>query len=210
MKQMYSIEAKDLSQKEKYFLLLGGIGPRPIAFVSTISKDGIPNLAPFSFFNAFGSNPPVVIFSPATTTDPKKPHKDTYTNLIETKECVVQMVSYEMAERMNLCAQDLEAGINEFEISGFTELASDIVKPPRVKESPYQMECKLLEMKSIGDGAGSANLAICEVLKFHVDESVFKPDTTRIDPRKIDLIGRNGEYYYTRASGEAIFEMKRV
>jgi len=209
MKQMYSIEAKDLSQKEKYFLLLGGIGPRPIAFVSTISKEGIPNLAPFSFFNAFGSNTPEVIFSPATSPNPDKHYKDTYTNLVDTKECVVQMVTFDMAEKMNLCAQDLEAGVNEFEISGLTELASDIVKPPRVKESPYQMECKLLEMKSIGDEPGSANLAICEVLKFHVDESVFKPDTTRIDPQLIDLIGRNGEHYYTRASGDAIFEMKR-
>ena len=204
------MDAQELSPKEKYFLLIGGIGPRPIAFVSTVSKDGVPNLAPFSFFNAFSSNPPVVVFSPAKTANPDKPYKDTYTNLVETKECVIQMVSYEMAEKMNLCAQDLEAGVNEFDISGFTELASDLVKPPRVKESPYQMECKLLEMKQLGDGPGAGNLAICEVIKFHVDEAVFKAGSKKIDPQKIDLIGRNGEYYYTRASGDAIFEIKRT
>lgn len=207
---MYSVEAKDLNPKERYFLLIGGVAPRPIAFVSTLSRTGIPNLAPFSFFNAFSSNPPVVIFSPARSPNSDKPFKDTYTNLVETKECVVQMVSYDMVEKMNLTAQDLDADINEFEISGLTELTSDLVKPPRVKESPFQMECKLLEMKNLGDQAGAGNLAICEVLKFHIDEKVFKEGTQRIDPQKIDLIGRNGEYYYTRASGDAIFEMKRV
>ncbi|MDA0773065.1 MAG: flavin reductase family protein [Cyanobacteria bacterium] len=205
---MHSVLASNLSPKEKYFYLIGGIGPRPIAFVSTISRDGIPNLAPFSFFNAFSSNPPVVVFSPARTANPDKPFKDTYTNLVETKECVVQMVNYEMREKMKLCAQDLDADINEFDISGLTQIPSDIVKAPRVKESPFQMECKLLEMKQLGDQPGAGNLAICEVLKFHVDESVFKPGTERIDPQAIDLIGRNGEHYYTRASGDAIFEMK--
>lgn len=205
---MHSVLASNLSPKEKYFYLIGGIGPRPIAFVSTISKNGIPNLAPFSFFNAFSSNPPVVIFSPARSSNPEKPFKDTYTNLVETKECVVQMVSYEMREQMKLCGQDLDADINEFDISGLTQIPSDIVKAPRVKESPFQMECKLLEMKQLGDQPGAGNLAICEVLKFHVNESVFKLGTERIDPQAIDLIGRNGEHYYTRASGDAIFEMK--
>lgn len=207
---MYSIEAKDLSPKERYFYLTGGVAPRPIAFVSTISKEGIPNLAPFSFYNAFSSNPPVVVFSPARTANPDKPYKDTYTNLIETKECVIQSVTYEMAEKMNLTAQDLDSGVNEFELAGFTELPSDIVKPPRVKESPFQMECKLLEMKHLGEEPGSGNLAICEVLKFHIDESVFKDDSKKIDTKKIDLVGRNGEHYYTRASGAAIFEIKRI
>lgn len=204
----HSVLASDLSPKERYFYLIGGIGPRPIAFVSTLSKDGAINLAPFSFFNAFSSNPPVVIFSPARSSNPEKPFKDTYTNLIETNECVVQMVSYEMREKMKLCAQDLDADINEFDISGLTQIPSDIVKAPRVKESPFQMECKLLEMKQLGDQPGAGNLAICEVLKFHVNESVFKAGTERIDPQAIDLIGRNGEHYYTRASGDAIFEMK--
>lgn len=205
--RMQSVLASDLSPKEKYFYLIGGIGPRPIAFVSTLSKEGINNLAPFSFFNAFSSNPPVVIFSPARTANPDKPFKDTYTNLVETQECVVQMVNYVMREKMKLTAQELDASIDEFQVSGLTPIASDIVKAPRVKESPFQMECKLLEMKQLGDQPGAGNLAICEVLKFHVDPAVFKPGTERIDPQLIDLIGRNGEYYYTRASGDAIFEM---
>jgi flavin reductase (DIM6/NTAB) family NADH-FMN oxidoreductase RutF len=207
-KPMYSVEAKDLSLKEKYFLLIGGIAPRPIAFVSTISAAGIANLAPFSFFNAFSSNPPVVIFSPAVSSDPERPYKDTYINLLETKECVVQMVNYEIAERMNICAKDWEPLVSEFEVSGFTPIPSDLVKAPRVKESPFQMECKLLEMKSLGTDPGAGNLAICEVLKFHVDDNVFREGTTRIDPHKIDLIGRNGERYYTRAFGDAVFEIK--
>jgi flavin reductase (DIM6/NTAB) family NADH-FMN oxidoreductase RutF len=206
---MFSVESKDLSPKELYFYLIGGIAPRPIAFVSTISKDKIYNLAPFSFFNAFSSDPPVVIFSPARTANPDKPFKDTYTNLVDTRECVVQLVNYQMRQQMNLCAQDLDANIDEFEISGFTPIPSDLVKAPRVKESPFQMECKLLEMKPLGDRPGAGNLAICEVLKFHIDENIFKEGTQRIDPQKIDLISRNGENYYTRASGEAIFEMQR-
>lgn len=203
---MHSVLASDLSPKERYFYLIGGIGPRPIAFVSTISSDGVYNLAPFSFFNAFSSNPPVIIFSPARSSNPDKPYKDTYTNLVETGECVVQMVSYEMKDKMKLCAQEIDE--DEFKVSGLTPIASDLVKAPRVKESPFQMECKLMEMKNLGNEPGSGNLAICEVLKFHVDPEVFKPGTERIDPQKIDLIGRNGEYYYTRASGDAIFELK--
>jgi flavin reductase (DIM6/NTAB) family NADH-FMN oxidoreductase RutF len=205
---MYSVLAKDLSPKELYFYLIGGISPRPIAFVSTISNDGVCNLAPFSFFNAFSANPPVVIFSPARTADPNRPQKDTYINLMQNGECVVQMVSYEMREKMNNCSLDFPSDIDEFEVSGLTKIPSDLIKPPRVAESPFQMECRLMEMKSLGDAPGAGNLAICAVLKFHIDPKIFKPETHRIDPDKIDLIGRNGEYYYTRASGDAVFEMK--
>jgi len=188
--------------------LIGGIGPRPIAFVSTISNEGVCNLAPFSFFNAFSANPPVVIFSPARTADPERPQKDTYNNLVANGECVVQMVSYQMREKMIICAEDYPSNIDEFSVSGFTKIPSDLIKPPRVAESPFQMECRLMEMKSLGTSPGAGNLAICEVLKFHIDQNVFKPGTKRIDPEKIDLIGRNGEYYYTRASGDAMFEMR--
>jgi len=205
---MFSVEAKDLSQKEKYFLLIGAVTPRPIAFVSTISKEGIFNLAPYSFFNAFSSEPPVLIFSPARSPDPERPYKDTYLNLIDTGECVVQMVTYAIAEKMKLCSEPLEHNISEFDFSGLTPIPSDLVKAPRVKESPIQMECKLMEMKVLGDKPGAGNLAICEVVKFHIDESLFKPGTQRIDPQKADLIGRNGEHYYTRASGAAIFELR--
>lgn len=206
---MYSIEAKELSQRDIYFLMLGGIAPRPIAFVSTISKEGVYNLAPFSFFNAFGSNPPIVIFSPASTGNPERPHKDTYINLVDTQECVVQIVSYEFAEKMILTSAEAPHNVDEFKLSGLTPIPSDIVKAPRVKESHFQMECKLLEMKSYGENIGAANLAICEVVKFHIDENIFQEGSrTRIDPQKIDAIGRNGGFNYTRASGDAIFELK--
>lgn len=205
---MYSVLAQDLSQKEKYFLMIGAIIPRPIAFVSTISKDGIYNLAPFSFFNAFGTNPPIVIFSPSPTGNAERPQKDTYVNLMDTKECVVQMVSYEFAEKMFKSSEAVAPEVDEFKLVGLSPIASDLVKAPRVKESHFQMECKLLEMKTIGDGAGAANLAICEVLKFHIDENIFKEGSqSRIDPEKLHAIGRLGEHYYTKAFAD-VFELK--
>ena len=205
----YSKEAHELSPKERYFLLIGSISPRPIAWVSTISKDGKTNIAPFSFFNAFSSNPPVLIFSPATSPDPKRPKKDTYINLVETQECVVNLVNYELKEQMNLSSKDFSFGDSEFDQAKIETIESDLIKAPRVKASPVQFECKLLEMKELGDKPGAGNLAICEIVKFHVNENVFKEGSERIDPDKLDIIGRNGEYNYTRASGDAIFELKR-
>lgn len=205
---MYSKAASDLSSKEKYFFLIGGINPRPIAFVSTVSKDGIYNLAPFSFFNAVSAEPPIVVFGPSCTDDPSRLYKDTYTNLVDTGECVIQMVTYNMREAMMKCAENYPPDVDEFKISGFTPIASDLVKAPRVEESPFQMECKLLEMKNFGKFPGGGNMAICEVLKFHVNERIFKPGTTRIDPCAMDLIGRNGDRFYTRSHGDALFEMK--
>jgi flavin reductase (DIM6/NTAB) family NADH-FMN oxidoreductase RutF len=205
----YSKEAQELSTKEIYFFLIGAISPRPIAWVSTVNKEGQTNLAPFSFFNAFSSNPPVVIFSPAVSPDPDRPYKDTYLNLIETKECVVNLVNYELCEQMNLSSKDLEYGQSEFDFAKLETLESDLIKAPRVKEAPVQLECKLMEMKQLGDKPGAGNLAICEVVKFHFKENIFKEGTTRIDANALDAVGRNGEYYYTRASGEALFEIKR-
>lgn len=205
---MHSVLAQDLSQKEKYFLMIGAIIPRPIAFVSTISKNGIYNLAPFSFFNAFGTNPPIVIFSPSPTGDSARPQKDTYINLMDTKECVVQIVSHEFAEQMFKTAEAIPYEEDEFQLSGLSPIPSDLVKAPRVKESHFQMECKLLEMKTIGEGAGAANLAICEVIKFHIDENIFREGSqSRIDPEKLHAIGRLGEHYYTKAFGD-VFELK--
>jgi flavin reductase (DIM6/NTAB) family NADH-FMN oxidoreductase RutF len=202
---MRSYDAKSLSNSEKYFLMISGIAPRPIAFVSTISTEGIANLAPFSFFNACGCEPPIVIFCPAAKDDEGKIQKDTYNNLIATKECVIHSVTYEMREKMLITSKDFAANINEFEESGFTAIKSDLVKAPRVKESPFQMECRLLEMKNYGTG----NLAICEVLKFHIEDSWFKnSDSLRIDQDQIDLIGRNGGAYYTRSNSSSRFEMK--
>ncbi len=203
---MKHLLAKDLSPKDTLEILTGGVGPRPIALVSTLSKEGKRNLAPFSFFNAFGSNPPIVVFSPARKTR-NGGFKDTYNNLLETKECVVQVVTYAMAKQVNICSIEFKPGVDEFIESGLTPLDSLKVKPPRVKESPFQMECVLKQMVPLEEKPGSGNLAICEVLVFHIAENVYKDGI--IHPDLLDLIGRNGGHFYTRASGEALFELEK-
>lgn len=202
---MIHIEPKDLTVPEVHRLLLGGVGPRPIALVSTISPDGIPNLTPFSFFNAFGSNPPVVAFSPSRR-GKSAAFKDTYNNIVHTKECVVHAVTYSMVEQANLASAEYPPEVNEFLKSGFTPIDSDLVKPKRVKESPFHMECKVREIVNVGDGGSSANIIICEVLKFHIAEDIFKDGI--IHPDLIDLVGRMSASFYSRARG-AIFEVER-
>ena len=203
---MLHFEPKDLPQPEVHRMLLGGVGPRPIALVSSLSEDGKPNLTPFSFFNAFGSNPPIVAFSPSRRGRDAS-FKDTYNNLIKTKECVVQSVTFSIVEQINLASTEYPPGINEFEKSGLTPIDSDIVKPKRVKESPFQMECKVRDVMSYGEGGGSANIFICEVLKFHITEDIFRNGI--IQPELIDLVARMSANYYCRANGDAIFEVKR-
>ncbi len=201
---MLHYQPKDLSVPEVHRLLLGGVSPRPIALVSTISKDGINNLSPYSFFNAFGANPPIVAFSPSRR-GRDATLKDTYNNLIATKECVIQAVTYAIVEQVSLASTEYPPDVDEFVKSGLTPIASDLVKPKRVKESPFQMECKLLEMRSFGEGGASANIAICEVLKFHVAEDIFTKGI--IDPTKIDLVARmSGSYYSRAANGVFILE----
>ena len=203
---MLHYKPEDISVPEFHKLLLGGVGPRPIALVSTLSADGKKNLSPFSFFNAFGVNPPMIAFSPARRGKDAS-LKDTYNNLIATKECVVQSVTFSMVEQISLASTEYPAEIDEFIKSGLTPIDSDFVKPKRVKESPFQMECKLIEMKSYGESGGSANMAICEVLKIHVAEDIFTNGL--IDPKKIDLVGRMSGNFYCRANGEAIFEVEK-
>jgi flavin reductase (DIM6/NTAB) family NADH-FMN oxidoreductase RutF len=202
---MLHYEPKDLSVPEVHRLLLGGVAPRPIALVSTISKDGINNLSPFSFFNAFGANPPVVAFSPSRR-GRDSTLKDTYNNLLATKECVIQVVTHSMVEQVSLASAEFPPEYDEFIKSGLTPIDSDIVKSKRVKESPFQMECKLLEIKSFGDGGASANIAICEVLKFHVAEDLFTDGI--IDPVKIDLVARMSGDFYSRAK-EGVFIVEK-
>lgn len=187
-------------------LLQGGIGPRPIALVSSISKDGINNLSPFSFYNVFGANPPVIGFSPSRRGRDGS-LKDTYLNLIETRESVVQSVTYAMVEQVSLASTEYDIGIDEFIKSGLTPIDSDLVRPKRVKESPFQMECKLLDMMSYGEGGASANLAICEVIKFHIAEDIFVNGI--IHPDKIDLVARMSGDFYCRAYGESIFQIEK-
>ena len=196
----------ELTQPEVHKILLGGVGPRPIALVSTVSKNGVNNLTPFSFFNAFGSNPPVVAYSPSRRGKDAS-LKDTYNNLVETKECVINSVTYSMVEQISLASTEYPPDVDEFLKSGLTPIDSDIIKPKRVSESPFQMECKLLEMRSFGDGGAAANIAICEVLKFHVAEDIFVNGV--IHPNKIDLVARMSANFYCRAFGDAIFEIEK-
>lgn len=203
---MLSIEPKELEVRQRHKYLLGGVAPRPIAFVSTVSEDGVNNLSPFSFFNAFGANPPTVAFSPARR-GRDNTTKDTYENIIKTKECVIHAVTYEIVQQMNLASAEYDTNIDEFVKAGFTALESDLVKPKRVKESPFQLECKLVEMVELGGKAGSGNLAICEVVKYHISDDILTDG--EIDPYKIDLVGRNGGIYYTRANGKALFEVEK-
>ncbi len=187
-------------------LLLGGVGPRPVALVSTLSADGKRNLSPFSFFNAFGANPPTVAFSPARRIRDGST-KDTLHNLIATKECVIQSVTYDMVQQVSLASTEYPPDIDEFVKSGLTPVPSHIVKPPRVAESPFHMECKLQQMIPLGDANGSGNLMICEVLKFHVADTLIVDGI--IPPDRIDLVSRMGGDFYCRAFGNAIFTVKK-
>ena len=187
--------------------LLGAVAPRPIAFASTIDKEGNVNLSPFSFFNVFGSNPPIAIFSPARRVRDNT-IKHTLENVQEVPEVVINVVNYAMVQQTSLGSCEYPKGDNEFEKAGFTELASEMVKPPRVKESPVQLECKVLDIIYTGTEGGAGNLIVCEVLKIHVSKSVLNEDG-RIDQHKIDLVGRLGGDWYVRASGDALFQVEK-
>lgn len=206
---MKTFDVASLTIQEKMLLFQAGIAPRPIAFVSTLSADGINNLAPFSFFNIFGVNPVIVGFSPSRRGRDGS-LKDTYNNLMATRECVIQVVTHELVHKSNLASKEFPPAVDEFMEAGLTPIPSEMVKPFRVKESPFQMECKLYQMIPLGNAPGSGNLALCEVLKLHVAESLFVQGKEHtIDPQKIDLVARMGQDYYARAFGPAIFEVKK-
>lgn len=198
---------QDISTKQLHAYLLGSIAPRPICFASTIDSEGNANLSPFSFFNVFGSKPPICIFSPARRVRDNT-IKDTLENVIATKEVVINVVSYDMVQQMSLSSCEYPKGTDEFTKSGFTPVASTLVKPFRVKESPVSLECKVLEVKSMGDEGGAANLIICEVVKMHINDRILD-ENQQIDPHKIDLVARMGMDYYCRASGESVFEVPK-
>lgn len=203
---MLHVEPKDIELKTVFGYLLGGIGPRPIALASTVDAEGQINLSPFSFFNAFGANPPTVGFSPSRRLRDNST-KDTYSNLLATGECVISAVTYAMVQQVSLASTEYPSDVNEFEKSGLTAVPSDLVAPPRVKESPFQMECRLTQMIELGGKHASGNLALCEVVKFHIDEDLFVNGV--IHPDNIDLVARMGADFYCRANGEAIFEVKK-
>ena len=204
---MVSLDPKELTIPLLHQYLLGSIGPRPIAFASTIDKNGNRNLAPFSFFNVFSANPPILIFSPARS-GRTNTTKDTHNNVKEVAEVVINVVTYDMVHQMSLASSPFEAGVDEFEKAGFTPVASDTIRPFRVKESPVQLECKVLEVKELGENGGAGNLVICEVLKIHISESVLD-QKGMIDQEKIDLVSRMGGNWYCRANGESLFEVDK-
>ncbi|CAI8386443.1 MAG: Uncharacterised protein [Formosa sp. Hel3_A1_48] len=194
---MTSFEPKDCTIQQMQALLSSAVAPRPIAFASTIDAKGHPNLSPFSFFNIFSTNPPILIFSPARRVRDNTT-KHTLHNVQEVMEVVINVVHYNMIQQMSLSSTEYAKDINEFEKAGLTMLKSDVVRPFRVAESPIQMECKVNEIKSLGTENGAGNLVICEVLKLHVSETVLNTDGT-IDQEKLDLVARGGGSYYIRA-----------
>lgn len=197
----------EIKTAQLHAYLLGSIAPRPICFASTIDADGQPNLSPFSFFNVFGSKPPVLIFSPARRVRDNT-IKHTLENVMATKEVVINVVSHAMVQQTSLASCEYPRGTNEFGKSGFTPLPSDRVKPFRVKESPVQLECKVTQIIETGHEGGAGNLVICEVLCMHINEEVLN-EQQQIDPHKIDLVARMGGDYYCRASGSSVFEVAK-
>ncbi len=200
---MLTIDPSKTGQLDMHQFLLGAVSPRPIAFVSTVSKEGVVNLAPYSFFNAFSSNPPILVFS-SNRRGGEGTKKDTLTNIEQTRECVINVVSYSIVQQMAITSVDFAPSVNEFEKAGLTPLAATQVAAPRVKESPVQMECKVLQIIPLGTEGGAGNLIVCQVVAMHVDENVMTGN--RIDPQKIDLVGRMGRHWYSRARGE-VFEL---
>lgn len=200
---MLSISPNDIPVPQLHQYLLGAVGPRPICFASTVDAKGNHNLAPFSFFNVFSAKPPIAIFSPNLSGKTGKA-KDTHLNLKEVPECVINIVNYSMVYQMSLASSPYEKGVSEFVKAGFTPIASELVKPMRVKESPVQLECKVFELKEIGN----CNLVMCEIVKIHIDEAVLN-EQGMIDQQKIDLVARMGGNWYCRAHGDALFEIEK-
>lgn len=204
---MLTLNPKDIATGKLHAYLLSAVAPRPIAFASTLNQDGTPNLSPFSFYNVFSSNPPIAIFSPARRVRDNTT-KHTLENVKHTPEVVLNAVNYDMVQQMSLSSTEYPYGVNEFEKSGLTPLASELVKPFRVKESPVQIECKVNEVIALGDQGGAGNLIVCEILLVHIQESILD-EQGRIDQHKIDLVARLGGDWYSRNSGNALFEVPK-
>jgi flavin reductase (DIM6/NTAB) family NADH-FMN oxidoreductase RutF len=200
-----TIDPKEISMPKLHEHLLSAVAPRPIAFVSTVDLEGNVNLSPFSFFNVFGSNPPVMIFSPARS-GRTGATKNTHDNIVEVPECVVNIAHYDILYQMNLAAGMYPKGINEFEKSGLTPVASAIVKPPRVGECYVSFECKVTQVIETGETGGAGNLIICEVVMLHISDSVLDGEGS-IDPAKMDYIARMGKQNWCRVGPENIFNV---
>jgi len=203
---MLSIEPGKVSTAELHSLMLGSIGPRPISFASTVDSEGRPNLSPFSFFNMFSANPPILIFSPARRVRDNTT-KHTLENILATKEVVINMVDFNIVHQASLSSTEYAEGVNEFEKAGLTMLKSDIVNPFRVAESPVQFECKVNEVVHLGKEGGAGNLVICEVVKMHYKQEILD-EHGKVDQFKIDLVARMGGNWYTRAN-KGLFEVEK-
>lgn len=202
-----TIPFEHLTTPEVHAFLLSAVAPRPIAFASTVDGAGQVNLSPFSFFNAFGSNPPLVIFSPARRVRDNTT-KDTLDNVREVAEVVINIVNYPMVQQMSLASTEYPKGVNEFVKAGFTQVPSERVAPPRVGEAPVAMECVVEQIIETGQEGGAANLIIARVLLMHI-RNEYLDDSGQIDTRKLDLVARMGGNWYCRAHGDALFEVPK-
>lgn len=205
MTKMKTINPKEIPVPQLHHYLLGAVGPRPICFAATVDENGVNNLSPFSFFNVFSANPPIMIFSPARN-GRTNTTKDTYNNVKKIPEVVINIVNYGIVEQMSLSSSPYGPEVDEFVKAGLTPIASETVRPMRVAEAPVQFECKVLEVKELGTEGGAGNLVICEVTKIHIHDSVLD-ESGAIDQKKIDLVARMGGNWYCRADENSMFEI---
>ena len=204
---LITIDPKDVAVPELHALMQGVVAPRPIAFASTVDRAGNVNLSPFSFFNMFSTNPPILIFSPSRRVRDNTT-KHTLENVLEFPEVVINILNYSMVQQASLASTEYERGVNEFVKAGFTEAASQIVKPPRVAEAPAAFECRVKQVLPLGNEGGAGNLVICEVLLAHFKKDIFDAKG-KIDPHKLDAVARMGGDWYCRAYGDALFEVEK-
>lgn len=204
---MKTIQPKDLSTPELQALLQGAVAPRPIAFVSSINGAGAVNLSPFSFFNLFSANPPILVFSPSRRVRDKST-KHTLENVLDVPEVVIHVVGHSLVEQMSLASTEYGKGVNEFVKAGLTEVPSNLVSPPRVKEAPLAFECRVNQVISLGEEGGAGNLVICEVLQIHLDEQILDASGA-IAPLKLDPVARLGGNWYTKITAESLFQIPK-
>jgi flavin reductase (DIM6/NTAB) family NADH-FMN oxidoreductase RutF len=202
---MPSFSPEELITRDRHRILLGAVGPRPIALVSTVDEFGNPNLSPFSFFNIFSSNPPTVIFSPARRVRDNTT-KDTLHNALREQEVVVNVVNYDLVQQVNLSSAEYPSHVDEFVKSGLTPVPSELVAPPRVAESPVSLECIVKDVVALGEEGGAGNLVICEIKKIHCAAHVMSEEGG-LDQEALDLVGRMGKNWWVRASGDALFSV---
>ncbi|WP_431162916.1 flavin reductase family protein [Flagellimonas beolgyonensis] len=203
---MKTIDPTELAQPDLHQILLTAVAPRPICFASTVDKDGNVNLSPYSFFNVFSSNPPIMIFSPARSGRDNS-LKHTHQNVLEVPEVVINIVNHPMVEQMSLSSTAYDKGVNEFVKAGFTEVPSEKVKPPRVAEAPVSFECTVQEVIELAQTPGAGNLIMAKVELIHINESYLTGGV--LDTEKLDLVGRMGANWYIRATKEALFEIPK-